>query len=110
MRSGSSFPEFERRFARECDRYVETAAASALHIQQSSADNLKRRVDTVSKSGTFVWCSADTKSTGRGSLMVYVINSTGEDGWYVEFVRTGDAWRMTKPKRTDDREEASAAN
>ncbi len=71
---------FERHFARECDRYVETAAASALHIQQSSADNFKRRVDTVSKSGTFVWYSGDTKSTGRGSLMVYVINSTGEDG------------------------------
>jgi hypothetical protein len=88
--------------------YVETPAPGPLHIHQASEENLKRGLHTISSSGTFIWYSGDTRKTGRGSIMVYVI-AAGEHGeWYAEFVRKNDDWRMTKPLRSFHREGAEA--
>lgn len=102
---------FERHFDFDEDKatYVETPPPRPLHIEQASEANLRRWLHTVSSSGTFIWYSGDTQTTGRGSLMVYVI-AGGEHGeWYVELVRRNDRWRMTKPLRSVYRDDANVS-
>lgn len=86
---------FERHFEWDGRRrvYAETKAPHVLHIHQVSERNLNRRLETFSASGSFIWYSGDTRRSGRGSLMVYVIDSGEGERRYTEFIRTGDTWR-----------------
>jgi hypothetical protein len=81
------------------DAYVERPAAPALHIQQASERNLRRYVDAISRSGTFIWYSGGTRETGRGNVMVYAVAPGEQSAWYAESVRADGNWRMASSVR-----------
>jgi len=64
-------------FVRVADRYTESPLPSLPHSyeRKHSEMNLRRRIQDFTRSGCFVWYSANTVADGRGSVMVYVIRS-----------------------------------
>jgi hypothetical protein len=65
-----------------------------------SADNLNNRVAKFTKSGLFVWFSADTEKNRRGSVLVYAVVSGETSSWYASFKCDG-AWRIDRVEGVD---------
>jgi hypothetical protein len=68
---------------------------SRRHI--SSHRNLHKRVADFSGSAIFVWFSSNTKSNGRGSLMVYEVSKSRVHTWYAAFSKE-DEWTVVQAK------------
>lgn len=62
-----------------------------------SAENLHKRVTDFAESAVFVWLSSNTKSNQRGSIMVYEVNGSEVDTWYVSLSKADD-WRILQTK------------
>ncbi len=75
----------------------EIMPSRALHITQQSSRNLRRTLKQISLSGVFVWYSSATKSTKRGSLMIYTIDNKDANARYASFVKDRD-WIINKVK------------
>lgn len=98
-----TFPPFspariveEHFFSRdERGNYSASTAAPFIHPikRASSCENLHRRVADFADSAIFVWFSSNTKSNGRGSLMVYEVRDSTVHTWYAAFSRK-EEWRV----------------
>ena len=75
----------------------EVVDAPPLHIQQHSANNIKRYVFEAGAPSLFLWWSGKTITNGRGSLMVYHHTATGAQVWYASFAKQ-DGWVVHKTK------------
>ena len=75
------------------------ASAKPLHINQASAENLRRSIRDISSSGIFVWYSHISKDSERASLMLYTVDAGDASGWYAGFARK-DEWRLAQVKGT----------
>ena len=64
--------------------------------RESSCWNLQNRVADYADSALFVWFSSNTKSNGRGSIMVYEARG-GVYTWYVSFSKE-EEWKVTNTK------------
>jgi hypothetical protein len=67
----------QRSYERAGDHLVEVHGATPLHIRQSSEANLRRRLKGRHPHAALFWWSGNTRSTGRGALMVYCLRLTG---------------------------------
>ncbi len=81
----------------------ETALSKSLHIVQQSSSNLRRALSQISSSGAFVWYSGSTKTSDRGSLMVYTIVNDEASAWYAAFIKDQE-WRIDRLKGISRRE------
>ena len=88
----------ERYFRLRSDlgRYA-AALEKPLHINQASAENLRRAIRDISSSGVFVWYSQVSEHSDRASLMVYDVDPNDASGWYAGFSRK-DEWRLAQVK------------
>ena len=66
-----------------------------LHREQSSDDNLQRRLRLVAPATACFWYSGDAAAIGRGSLMAYLPSESGPTGWYVGLKRAEVGWCTT---------------
>jgi hypothetical protein len=57
------------------------ASAKPLHINQASAENLRRAIGGVSSSAVFVWYSAVRNDSDRASLMLYTVDADDASSW-----------------------------
>ena len=73
------------------------ASEKPLHINQASAENLRRAIKDISSSGVFVWYSEVSKQSDRASLMVYDVDPNDASGWYAGFSRKNE-WRLAQVK------------
>ncbi len=67
--------------------------APALHVSQSSPDNMHRRLEDISPATLYCWYSGNTIKNDRASLMVYYVQDELNIGWYVTFIRRTD-WKL----------------
>jgi hypothetical protein len=93
------------RFSPDLGLYAE-CSAKPLHINQASAENLRRSIRDISSSGIFVWYSHVSKDSGRASLMLYIVAAGDASGWYAGFARK-DEWRLVQVKGTSRRAAAT---
>ncbi len=86
-------------FRRSDSGYVEDSLPKLPHRteRQWSHLNLQRRVEEHGKSNLFVWFSGNTLKNGRGSMMVYSVQSRNPDCWYAGFGRS-DRWIAQRTK------------
>ena len=64
--------------------YLQVPPEKPIHLQQPSAENLKRFVERFDPSAAFVWYSGATAELRRGCLMAYIPVSDGYAHWYAE--------------------------
>jgi hypothetical protein len=69
--------------------------APPLHIRQPSEANFRRFIRRTTNDGTAVWFSSGSKTTGRGSVMVYNVSPEMKFGWHVAFLRKAE-WQIEK--------------
>lgn len=69
------------------------AEAPSLHRNQSSSQNLQRRMSRVAPATACFWYTGDATAIGRGALMAYIPGVPEYSAWYVGLVRKEDAWR-----------------
>ena len=86
-------------FARVGDTYAESSLPALPHSNERkhSETNLRRRIQDFTRSGCFVWYSANTVLNGRGSVMVYVITADQVECWFAAFNRQ-EAWKLETTK------------
>ena len=77
--------------------------APALHINQSSSDNLKKRLNDIVDSALFFWYGSGTNKFDRSSMMVYSIQGQQESAWYASFLKNIE-WKVNKTKGISRRE------
>lgn len=75
------------------------ASAKPLHINQASAENLRRYIRGISSSGIFVWYSHISTDSDRASLMLYTVDRSDASGWYAGFARNAE-WQLVQVKGT----------
>lgn len=83
------------RFSPDEQRWVRDESAEALHIEQPSEANFRRRVDEMLPTSALVWFSDNSATSRRGSVMAYVPSEAGHDAWYADLAANG----MWSPKR-----------
>ena len=71
--------------------YVQVPPEKPIHLQQPSAENLKRFVDRFDPSAAFVWYSGATAEVERGCVMAYIPVSDGYAHWYAEIQLCNEA-------------------
>ncbi len=76
-----------------CAGFAAVADGLKLHREQSSSQNLQRRMTRVAPATACFWYTGDATATGRGALMAYVPAETEWSAWYVGLAREGEAWR-----------------
>ncbi len=69
------------------DDYQRNDEFTPLHQAFSSEENMRRYFNIVCPDSAVIWYSSNTRSNGRGAVMVY-ISSPGYDdtAWYVELI------------------------
>ena len=102
---GLTLPPFVPNRVLSQDHYVleatsgddyEPSEAPPLHVYQSSASNMKRFVRRIMPNGAMIWFSSGSKSTGRGSVMVYsVFSSNLKFGWHITLLKKSE-WQIDK--------------
>ena len=75
--------------------YIEAPPPVALHIDQRSEANLRRRAGDLAPYHGLVWFSGNTASSGRGSILAYVPFADGHEPWFLELVKEED-WRAVR--------------
>jgi len=86
-------------FVRVGDSYKESALPALPHSNERkrSETNLRRRIQDFTRSGCFVWYSANTVSNGKGSIMVYVVTADQVECWFAAFSRE-EEWKLQTTK------------
>ncbi|MBV9147002.1 MAG: hypothetical protein JO065_13875 [Acidobacteria bacterium] len=86
-------------FVRAGSGYTESAlpALPHSHERKHSDENLRRRIQDFTRSGCFVWYSANTVANGRGSVMVYVATADHVECWFAGFNRQQE-WKLDTAK------------
>jgi len=84
-------------------KQYELMEAPPLHNPQSSAQNLKRKIQNVTNSGVFAWWSGNTRANAKGSFMAYIQNGDYTTSWYASFDR-GERWTLNKTKNISTEE------
>jgi hypothetical protein len=86
-------------YVRVGSEYKEIASPTLPHPteKRQSGMNLQRRVQDFSCSACFIWYSSNTLVNGRGSVMVYSVESKRVDTWFAAFNRN-DRWRLKATK------------
>lgn len=85
----------ERHYKQGDDRvgYVAVAGGPTLHREQSSSQNLQRRMNRVAPATACFWYGGDAATAGRAALMAYVPAEAESSGWYVGLAREAEGWR-----------------
>jgi hypothetical protein len=83
----------QRRFA--APTYHEVPGGTPIHVRVPSPLALLRKAITVAPGTALAWYSGNSKSAGRGAVMVYVPVGNSLWPWYAAF-ETGDRWRITE--------------
>lgn len=86
-------------FVRVGDGYSESPlpALPHSHERKRSETNLRRRIQDFTRSGCFVWYSANTVANGRGSVMVYAVTVDQVECWFAAFNRQ-EEWKLQTTK------------
>lgn len=86
-------------FVRVGNTYTESALPTLPHgnERKHSETNLRRRIQDFTRSGCFVWYSANTVANGRGSVMVYVVTADQVECWFAAFNRQ-EEWKLETTK------------
>jgi len=86
-------------FVRVGNTYTESALPALPHgnERKHSETNLRRRIQDFTRSGCFVWYSANTVANGRGSVMVYVVTADQVECWFAAFNRQ-EEWKLETTK------------
>jgi hypothetical protein len=86
-------------FVRVGDDYSEFPLPTLPHSndRKHSEANLRRRIQDFTRSGCFVWYSANTVANGRGSLMVYIVTVDQVECWFAAFNRQ-EEWKLQTTK------------
>jgi hypothetical protein len=81
------------------DGYTEVPLPSLPHNTRSqhSSSNIHRRIESHADSACFIWYSSNTLKNGRGSIMVYEIESERTGCWFASF-RRHNKWELTLTK------------
>ncbi len=79
--------------------YSPSTRAPYIHERKlaPSSKNLHRRVADFAGSAIFIWFSSNTKSNGRGSIMVYEARGSRVHTWYVAFSKD-EEWRVVQTR------------
>ncbi|MGA8366894.1 MAG: hypothetical protein ACLQMT_01675 [Candidatus Acidiferrales bacterium] len=82
-------------FHKQGAAYIETDRPILIHGQerQRSEENLNRRIESVSESGTFVWYSSNTVVNARASIMAYTTKKAQVEAWFAAF-RNVNGWKL----------------
>ena len=75
--------------------YEEVGSGEPIHLRVSSRVAIGRKASEVAPNATLVWYSANSKSTGRGSLMVYFASGDAYRPWYSQW-EGGKSWHLAK--------------
>ena len=67
--------------------FVEVPGGPALHIDQSSEANARRKLRDSHPHAALFWWTGNTRESGRGALMAYLLTPDGHAGWYAELRR-----------------------
>lgn len=79
------------------DTFHESETSTALHLDQWSALNLRRRAADVLNGDMALWYSGKSEVNQRGALMAYLPCGSEYETWYAAL--TGDPqWRIEKTK------------
>ena len=79
--------------------------SAQLHVHQSSYRNLHKRLNQPNQFGLYIWYSGDTQKTGRGCLMVYLIEEDKITAWYSSFIKDkNQSWKINKSKNISKKE------
>ena len=86
-------------FVRVENTYKESALPALPHINERkhSETNLRRRIQDFTRSGCFLWYSANTVANGRGIVMVYVVTADQVECWFAAFNRE-EEWKLKATK------------
>lgn len=86
-------------FVRIGDAYTEAPLPALPHgdERKPSETNLRRRIQDFTRSGCFVWYSANSVANGRGSVMVYVVTANQTECWFAAFNRE-EKWKLLTTK------------
>jgi hypothetical protein len=74
-------------------QYTVVTEAPKLHRDQSSSENLQRRMSLVAPETACFWYSGDVAAAGRGALMAYLPDAEDYSAWYVGLARASGTWR-----------------
>lgn len=85
--------------------YSLAGRGSELHLDQTSSQNLRRKVAELFPGVAFLWFSSNSAVNGRGSVMAYVPSPSGHERWFVEMAlgktRGWHASHLIGPTRAD---------
>lgn len=84
---------WQRSFA--APTYEEVSNGKPIHSKMPSNRALLRKAATAAPGAALVWYSGNSKTAGRGAVMVYVPVSDSYWPWYAA-LETGDSWRITE--------------
>jgi len=88
-------------YVRAGDAYIEAPLPALPHPtkRKHSEMNLRRRIQDFSSSACFIWYSSNTVANGRGSIMVYRVESKELECWFAAFIRQPE-WVLQATKGT----------
>jgi len=84
--------------------YKPTWERPLVHAWIPSESNFRRKFDDISPDAPAMWFSGNTKTNGRGAMMVYARERLDTYAWYAGWVKTNDTWLPT-PLRAISRRE-----
>ncbi len=74
----------------------EPSEAPPLHIHQASEANFRRLIRRITNGGAMMWYSSGSRTTGRGSIMIYCVFSPAlKFGWHVTLLKKAE-WQIDK--------------
>lgn len=65
--------------------YLQQELSTPLHIIQPSINNLKRKINSFSNDGLFIWYTSQSEKNGNGALLCYCIREDTCRSFYVSF-------------------------
>ena len=83
----------QRRFS--APTYEEIDCGKAIHMRMPSRFALNRTVATAAPKSALIWYSGESKVTGRGAVMAYVLADNSYWLWYAA-LQTGKSWSVTE--------------
>jgi hypothetical protein len=83
----------------DAPEFVEREPGRPIHISIESQQALLRKMTDVAPKTTVIWFSGNTKTTQRGSVLVYSWASRSYWDWYAEWAKD-DVWRVSNTLNT----------
>ena len=75
--------------------YLEIDPGKPLHLSVSGKSALGRIASEVAPDATLFWYSANSKASGRGSLMVYIPEGGSYHSWYAQW-QNANSWHVVQ--------------